>query len=373
MHAKATTALFVAFLIALPLMAFGGSTDTFSDMENRTLQPWPRLSAESLLDVSYMRNLSAYMQDHFWQRSGWIQLKNGAENLLGKNDVGGAYLSPEYGTYVEQRPEVDEVQFARNINALHVLSQICADRSLDFWVLPTYSSYTIYPERLPANAPVSQELVLVDALRDVPAHVVDPYSDLLDAAKEANLFFRTDHHWTAWGAYVGYLALMRAMDIAPSELGDFTLQHAPGFYGTLYSRAPLFGVEPEVVDYFTSNLPVRMMDRRGASPSLIALENLNVKDKYTLFLGGVQPLISIETEADSTRSILIVKDSFAHPVVPFMTEQFASIHLIDPRYYKESMLSYISSQAITDVLVLYNISWFAADTDFAAMIEDELR
>ena len=373
MHAKATTALFVAFLIVLPLMAFGGSTDTFSDMENRALQPWPRLSVESLLDVSYMRNLSAYMQDHFWQRSGWIQLKNGTETLLGKKDIGGAYLSPEYGTYVELRSEIDASRLVRNKEALQSLSVICKERDIAFWFLPTYSSYTLYPDRLPAYAPVTQELDVVEYLRDVDARVVDPYNDLREAAEEHCLYFSTDHHWTVWGAYAGYLALMREMELVPSSLDDFTLQHAPGFYGTLYSRAPMFGVQPEEVDYFTSDAPLRMRDRRGMTNSYIVSENVNAKDKYTLFLGGVQPLLSIETEANSNRSILIVKDSFAHPLVPFMTNQFASLHLIDPRYYKESVLDYIDSNDITDVLVLYNVSWFAADTDFAAMIEDELR
>lgn len=57
----------------------------------------------------------------------------------------------------------------------------------------------------------------------------------------------------------------------------------------------------------------------------------------------------------------MIKDSFANSFVPFLTQDFDNIYMIDLRYYNDNMQEYLKGHNITDVLVLYNISNFVSD------------
>ena len=88
---------------------------------------------------------------------------------------------------------------------------------------------------------------------------------------------------------------------------------------------------------------------------------LDVKDKYSYFLGGNQALCVIETEHTDAPKVLIVRDSYSDSLAPFLTERFSEIHLFDFRYNKTSLNSYIAEHDIDSVVVLYSFSNFSSD------------
>ena len=63
--------------------------------------------------------------------------------------------------------------------------------------------------------------------------------------------------------------------------------------------------------------------------------------------------------------LLVIKDSYAHAMVPFLAENYSEIVMIDLRYYKESVSDLCEQEGIDDVLVLYSISNFCTDTSLA--------
>ena len=65
-----------------------------------------------------------------------------------------------------------------------------------------------------------------------------------------------------------------------------------------------------------------------------------------MFLGGVTPLLHITTKNAGAPSLLIVRDSYADSLVPFLTDDFSSIDLIDLRYYKGSVADYVKEHDI---------------------------
>ena len=88
---------------------------------------------------------------------------------------------------------------------------------------------------------------------------------------------------------------------------------------------------------------------------------LSVKDKYSMFLGGNQPLAVVRTPHTDAPKLLIVRDSYTDSLVPFLTAHFSEIHLVDPRYYKLSVADYIQENGIDEALVLYSVSNFVTD------------
>jgi hypothetical protein len=93
-------------------------------------------------------------------------------------------------------------------------------------------------------------------------------------------------------------------------------------------------------------------------------DKLLEKDKYAYFFGGNYGEVVIESENNTSRKLLVIKDSFANCFVPFLAEDYDAVYMVDLRYYNQNMQEYISNNGITDVLVLYNVSNFITDKNF---------
>ena len=61
--------------------------------------------------------------------------------------------------------------------------------------------------------------------------------------------------------------------------------------------------------------------------------------------------------------LLIIRDSYADSLVPFLTPHFSEIHLLDLRYYKLSIADYIAQNGIDQALVLYSVPNFVTDSN----------
>ncbi|MCL2498498.1 MAG: DHHW family protein [Symbiobacteriaceae bacterium] len=373
MPGKETVILFIVLMALLPFLVLAGPAVEFSDMENRVLQQWPTFTRESLLSARYMVEVGEYAQDQFWQRAWWVRLKNGTDRLLGRRDIGNAFLG-DNGVYTEKRSLVNTQQWATNLEALVKFSQLATASRVSCYFLGVPSAYTVDPGRLPGYAITQDEYALNNEL--ALGQQGYRYIDCL-AALQGDHYFRTDHHWTALGAYAAYQVLAPAMNFTPWSLEQFQRGSFTGFYGSLYSRAPLFGVASEEVEYlFAASTPVAVTNSTGeVKDSVIFWENGLVKDKYTIFLGGVQPRLTIAQLPSSsgegshpTRRLLIIKDSFAHPLVPLLVSHFAEIHMIDLRFFRRSVADYFWDNQITDILFCFNLSWFAADESFASLL-----
>ena len=144
------------------------------------------------------------------------------------------------------------------------------------------------------------------------------------------------------------------------------------FYGTIEAK-----VNTKVqADTLTAWKPLKPVpytvilnrDETNVKESLYDLSYLDTRDKYAVYFGGNQPLIEIDTEAESNRRLLVIKDSYAHCFVPFAVQDFAAVTMIDLRYFNESLSEYMHANEFTDVLVLYNASGFAEDTSIGKLL-----
>ena len=93
------------------------------------------------------------------------------------------------------------------------------------------------------------------------------------------------------------------------------------------------------------------------------LDALTRKDKYEIYLGGNHPVTKITSSLHNGKKLAVLKDSYAHNIVPFLANHYEEIHMIDPRYYNLDTVAYLEENGITDVLVLYSASNFASDTN----------
>ena len=65
-----TCLVFFGILLAMPIITAILPKKTFSEMENKSLQTMPKISAKTVYDRSYMNKLETYISDHFAGRTG---------------------------------------------------------------------------------------------------------------------------------------------------------------------------------------------------------------------------------------------------------------------------------------------------------------
>lgn len=112
------------------------------------------------------------------------------------------------------------------------------------------------------------------------------------------------------------------------------------------------------------DLTVTYADTGEVTNSLYNLDYVNEKDKYSLFLNNIHPLVEIENRtADSQDALLLIKDSYANSMVPFLAHHYRKIYVLDTRYYRDGPSSFLEAHRdITDVLLLYNMNTLDGDT-----------
>lgn len=64
---------------------------------------------------------------------------------------------------------------------------------------------------------------------------------------------------------------------------------------------------------------------------------LNTNDQYSVFLGGNKDIQRIELNNNSKRHLLLFKDSYANSFIQFIMNDYRSITIVDPRYYRDNI------------------------------------
>ena len=371
------TALFCAF-IGVFLVANAVSPDrTFSEVENRNLEQLPAVdfgTPEKLFrdgnffNGQFMRDFETYTTDQFIGRDAWVDLKARTERALGKKENNNVYFA-DNDTLITRfdQPAADRV--TENLNYVNKFVEN-VDIPVVFSLIPTQAC--IWADRLPEGAPnASQTDLMAQAQGAVTgAAWADVYTPLMEH-KDEDIFYRTDHHWTSLGAYYGYTGLASALGYTPVPLTDYTpTVRSTEFYGTVFSSSGVRWVKPDTITTYVPNDGITVVSHtydNSGNPveeqrALYVESFLSVKDKYSMFLGGNQSLgVVTNTNNPDGPKLLIIRDSYADSLVPFLTAHYSEIHLIDPRYYHLSVKDYVEQNGIDQALVLYSVPNFVTD------------
>lgn len=189
----------------------------------------------------------------------------------------------------------------------------------------------------------------------------------LQAHADEYLYFRTDHHWTALGAYYAYSVYCAVRGIPTTPLSDYTVTSYDGFLGTHYSATGSTKIEADTI---TAYIPIatnaiHITDRGGertkysrgiVTPNIGAMYAA-VGSQYNCFLLGDHALGEIhnETRTDGS-SVLVVKESFGNAFVPFLVDSYEYVYVIDARYYDGDLVQFVTQHSIDDVIFINNLS-----------------
>lgn len=331
----------------------------FSEIENRNLQDKPKI-----LSDNYVEKLNSYIADQFFSREKFISFKSTIDLLLGKNKINNVYIGKDNQLF-ENFKIASNDDLHNKVNTINKFKENNNDLNVKLMLVPTATS--ILKGKLPKYNTVDDEIEYIKEVENNLSSEIEliPIYKELDKHKQEYIYYKTDHHWNTDGAYIGYTTFCETAGIEPSGKEAFKEVVASNdFYGSLSSKVGLFGLNRDELKLYipnNSNILVNYVTEQKKETSLFNSEKLNHKDKYQVFLDGNHPLIEIKNNKNLDKKILIIKDSYANNFVPFLTENYGNIYLIDLRYYTDSVIDFIKNNDIKEVLFLYNVNTFNED------------
>lgn len=270
----------------------------------------------------------------------------------------------EYYTYVDSTAK----KYASCVN--QVADDLKGIATVYDMILPLSSGITLPDELYGTSGLDDQKSAEEKAYGYMNENVVTvPLYDAMMAHRSEYIYFRTDHHWTATGAYYAYCELCKAMGITPHELSEYDTWEFPGFLGSFYGFNKKLGTNPDTV---TAYLPISS----GVSMNLVVKEGGAVKsyegtgilydetgapaeNLYGTFLWGdneINGINLITNSSDSSgRSCVLVKESFGNAFAPFLPDHYSKVYVLDYRYWKGSLTSFVKQNHVDDVIFCNNL------------------
>ena len=231
--------LAIFFLIMfIPMMRI--SNEKISAEENRTLAEYKALFKEKgILNYNYGKDFENWYNDRFNLRKRLIQLHTNLKNILSTNIYQNSKVifnkknnwmfttsTSTHRTYDHKNIKQDE----KIINELKKFNNFLAKNNIKLYVLIVPSASDIYFKDafFPITNYIEEDKLFVQKLKDSDVSTIYPYEALKEASKNDFTYFKTDWHWTEYGAYIGFGELAKEIkndfpDFSPAVIDDYTM------------------------------------------------------------------------------------------------------------------------------------------------------
>ena len=234
--------------------------------------------------------------------------------------------------------------------------------------IPLSSGITL-PDELFSDIPGSDQ---AQAEKDILAGMGQnvktiPLHDVMMSHRTEYIYFRTDHHWTALGAYYAYVQFSTAKGITPHNLSDYEVSQFPGFLGSFYNdggKPDAMKNDPDTVNAYhpvSATASMKYGDNENSTLTggqvIFDESTASASLKYGTFIMGDNPFTVIENpEVSNGESCIVVKESFGNAFVPFLVDHYQTVYVVDYRYYSGSVTQLARDKGVKDVLFVNNLS-----------------
>jgi len=384
----------VCFLLPLAFVLVFGLIErdrTFSETENRELATVPELTWQSYADSSFMQKLETYFNDQFPFRDGFIRISKAYNKfmypsfLLSDDDVislppasvnpavppiqtapstGGSEESPGettapaapqtllgnliYRGRIMETFNVSDAAVQRYADIVNRIYTACGNP--ETYVLIPTPAYTLYaPDgHIAENTDFNRAIDAISAALKGPK-LID-LRDTYAAVKDEYIYFRTDHHWTARGAYYACKEFLQVAEgVTLPDLSTYRGGVREGFLGSLYravmtnQASALLEKEPDRVEYFYPNTEAKVVAYSSAAMNDPQVRQVIYPDYnddtnlYCVYMGGDIAIGKITTQNKNGKSILVIRDSYGHAFIPFLLDAYETVYTFEPRYFDPNL------------------------------------
>lgn len=365
---SAAAVIFLLFMASL--LTFAGKDREYSENENRTLASKPVFSFTSITDGKFMDDTDAYLSDQFVFRDALVKTRTNIDVFLGKREINGVYIGKKH--YLFEEPSVyNETRVRKTINTMNGISVKYGE--IRSYVAIAPNSTEIITDYLPANAPVQNQTEQIGKVYSLlnGYTCIDICTPLKNAENPEDLYYKTDHHWTADAVDIAYRRICESMQLDANAYQYNKLAVTNEFQGTLASSSGIFSASDTIyVPTCPSDIMYRVsyVNEGKTCTTVFDQSKLQEKSKYDVFFGGNFAQVIIETNSSSDRVLMVIKDSYANSLIPLLIPHFKTIVVVDPRYYSDNLNQIIEREEVTDILWVYNANTFLNDTSISGKL-----
>jgi len=186
----------------------------------------------------------------------------------------------------------------------------------------------------------------------------------LRAHNSEYLYFGTDHHWTALGAWYAYSEWCLKRGVEQHELSQFEKKEFPNFLGTFYAasgKSDSLKNHPDTVEAYvpmgTNDMTFWDFDgNEVAWPIINDVTDYDSNLKYCTFIGADEPLSIIENpQVTNDAAVILLKESYGNAFAPFLVDHYKKVIIVDYRYYTGNVNDLINQYNVSDVILLNNM------------------
>lgn len=174
------------------------------------------------------------------------------------------------------------------------------------------------------------------------------------------LFFKSDHHWTQRGAYYAYYEYALSVGLTPTPIDQFEKKIlSTNYIGSMYNYTKDDRVKSfyDTVEAYIPTKPCTMTIHANGKTSTYDFCINTSKTTYLSFINGDNGYTVINVpDNPQDMTALVFKDSYGNAFVPYLTEHYGNIIVIDARYVTIKALEEFGDMNITDIIFLNNTS-----------------
>mgnify|MGYP004443755195 CR=1 FL=1 len=423
----------ILFVVVMVLGLVTGSLffirPSVSALEKRQLTAFPAFSLDGLLDGSWFENVSLWYSDTYPGREGLMAMNNSIHNLFGLQTSeafyggGKADAIPDSDKTAGSSSEDDKKSTRQKFDRTQAPDTFTVTEEVQAQVMEgllvkdggVYGAYyfiqdsadqyvdvlnraadeldgitNVYCMLIPNNSSVMLEDSVMKGLGgSAPKQAAEYYSTLSDKVtpvpvidalrdhKDEYLYYRTDHHWSAQGAYYAYLEWCKAKGIEPVTLEERESHTYEPFLGSYYSELKR---DDLVADSVTGYVPVGTNEitiYTGDANGTVTFDMDNMESykgsvfntsdgydeysQYLRFIGGDFGLAVIDNpKINDGTSCMVIKESYGNALIPFLVDHYDKIYVVDERYNTGKALQFCKDNKVTDLLIASNMQIAAA-------------
>ncbi len=374
-----TIALFLIILFGVGIFTVLNGGEKYSVFEKRNLAQFPKTNVKTITKAEFQSGLNDYLNDHVVFRDQCVYVTTMVDKLMGRAEKGGVYFGKD-GYLLEKHKKVSEKDIKNNVKCLsdfiNMSSESIGPENTRVVMIP--SKENILADKLPAYAPKNYQNIhmkgmLKDALKD-KSTMLDLTKSLM-AHRDEYVYYKTDHHWTSLGAKYGYQGIAKSLGLKAQKRKPKVV--ADDFLGSTYNKihyAPQKDIITEYVGKYPKETYGVTIDNSGEMskiPDIYVPKALKKDDKYEYFMGGNYGGVRMRTHCTNGKTLVLIKDSFANCIVPFLTDNYENIVMIDLRYINGlgDTLSQLEVEQMDTLVVLFNEDKFMSDSHLDLLMQ----
>ncbi len=337
----------------------------------------------------YLRGISSsafkvtetYFNDSLPTKSIFIDINSFVDRITGKR-MKNEYVKLNNGKLAYVMDQEDTAPFADAVIALNEYLKSTVKTPLLYVQLP----FSIDPDdqQLPPGCEDYSDENADAFLSLIEARGVKTYDfrPLINSKPDYySQFYRTDHHWKAETAFaaarelITYLAAQDpayAVDETVTEeknyqyksvdnfLGSIGRQFGYGYsgYEPLTTICPSFALDLEVFDEKGKTIQRGDAEKTVLFPEKLSYEDHYLCDMYSYYMDGDHDyrrfVNRTEGLALAQKKLLIIKDSYANALMPYLIYGYREVTVVDLRSLKTPLTEVIEKEKADFVMMAYN-------------------